>query len=136
MTAIGASAILELAFQPSAIGFGSRRLTPKRLTPEFPGYAPVTFHLKLFMQIFHITMVGSSASNQDTATRTTKSRSHRDVFSLAASLGYTPKAVAALRLKVADTDFTAKLEARRHSAGVTQAEVARRTGFRSRPFPA
>ena len=73
-------------------------------------------------------MVGSGASNQDMATRTIKSRTHRDVFSLAASLGYTPKAVAALRQKAADTDFTAKLEVRRHSAGLTQAEVARRMG--------
>ena len=80
------------------------------------------------MQILHIAMVGSSASNQDMATRTIKSRTHRDVFSLAASLGYTPKAVAALRQKVADKDFTARLEVRRHLAGLTQAEVARRRG--------
>jgi transcriptional regulator with XRE-family HTH domain len=33
-----------------------------------------------------------------------------------------------LRQKVADTDFTAQLEARRQSAGLTQAEVARRMG--------
>ena len=69
------------------------------------------------MQILHIAMHGSSGSNQDMATRTTKSRQHRDVFTLAASLGYTPKAVAGLRQKVADTDFTAQLEARRQSAG-------------------
>jgi DNA-binding XRE family transcriptional regulator len=80
------------------------------------------------MQILHIAMYGSSGSNQDMATRTTKSRQHRDVFTLAASLGYTPKAVAGLRQKVADTDFTAQLEARRQSAGLTQAEVARRMG--------
>jgi DNA-binding XRE family transcriptional regulator len=80
------------------------------------------------MQILHIAMDGSSGSNQDMATRTTKSRQHRDVFTLAASLGYAPKAVAGLRQKVADTDFTAQLEARRQSAGLTQAEVARRMG--------
>ena len=80
------------------------------------------------MQILHIAMVGSGASNQDMATRTIKSRTHRDVFSLAARHGYTPKAVAALRQKVADTDFTARLEVRRHLAGLTQAEVARRMG--------
>ena len=62
------------------------------------------------------------------ATRTTKSRPHRDVFTLAASLGYAPKAVAALRQDVAATDFTAMLEARRQAAGLTQAEVARRMG--------
>jgi DNA-binding XRE family transcriptional regulator len=83
---------------------------------------------KVNMQILHIATIGLSGSNQDMATRTTKSRTHRDVFSLAVSLGYTPKALAGLRQKVADTDFTAKLEARRHSAGLTQAEVARRMG--------
>jgi hypothetical protein len=87
------------------------------------------------MQILHIAMHGSSSSNQVMAMRTTKSRTHRDVFTLAASLGYTPKAVAGLRQKVADTDFTAQLEARRQSAGLTQAEVARpparRTGLLS-----
>jgi transcriptional regulator with XRE-family HTH domain len=36
--------------------------------------------------------------------------------------------VAALQQKVADTDFTAMLEARRQAAGLTQAEVARRMG--------
>jgi DNA-binding XRE family transcriptional regulator len=80
------------------------------------------------MQILHIAMHGSSSSNQVMAMRTTKFRTHRDVFTLAASLGYTPKAVAGLRQKVADTDFTAQLEARRQSAGLTQAEVARRMG--------
>jgi len=83
---------------------------------------------KVNMQILHIATIGSSGSNQDMATRTTNSRTHRDVFSLAASLGYAPKAVAALRQKVADTDFTAMLEARRQAAGLTQAEVARRMG--------
>ena len=80
------------------------------------------------MQILHIATIGLSGSDQDMATRTTKSRKHRDVFTLAASLGYAPKAVAALRQKVADTDFTAMLEARRQAAGLTQAEVARRMG--------
>ena len=60
--------------------------------------------------------------------RTTKSRTHRDVFTLAASLGYTPKAVAGLRQKGADTQVPAQLEARRQSAGLTHAEVARRMG--------
>ena len=83
---------------------------------------------KVNMQILHIATIGLSGSNQDMATRTTKSRTHRDVFTLAASLGYAPKAVAALRQKVADTDFTAMLEARRQAAGLTQAEVARRMG--------
>jgi len=81
---------------------------------------------KVNMQILHIATIGFSGSNQDMATRTTKSRTHRDVFTLAASLGYAPKAVASLRQKVADTDFTAMLEARRQAAGLTQAEVARR----------
>jgi DNA-binding XRE family transcriptional regulator len=80
------------------------------------------------MQILHIATIGLSGSNQDMATRTTKSRTHRDVFTLAVSLGYAPKAVASLRQKVADTDFTAMLEARRQAAGLTQAEVARRMG--------
>ena len=80
------------------------------------------------MQILHIALAGLSVSNQEMAAHTTKSRPHRDVFSLAASLGYTPKAVAALRQKVAETDFTARLEARRHLAGLTQVEVARRMG--------
>ncbi len=80
------------------------------------------------MQILHIAMPGSGGSNQVMAMRTTKSRPHRDVFTLAASLGYTPKEVAGLRQKVADTDFAARLEARRQSAGLTQAEVARRMG--------
>lgn len=83
---------------------------------------------KVNMQILHIATIGFSGSNQDMATRTTKSRTHRDVFSLAASLGYAPKAVASLRQKVADTDFTAMLEARRQAAGLTQVEVARRMG--------
>ena len=83
---------------------------------------------KVNMQILHIATIGFSGSNQDMATRTTKSRTHRDVFTLAASLGYAPKAVAALQQKVADTDFTAMLEARRQAAGLTQAEVARRMG--------
>jgi len=83
---------------------------------------------KVNMQILHIATIGLSGSNQDMATRTTKSRTHRDVFTLAASLGYAPKAVAALQQKVADTDFTAMLEARRQAAGLTQAEVARRMG--------
>ena len=83
---------------------------------------------KVNMQILHIATTGLSGSNQDMATRTTKSRTHRDVFTLAASLGYAPKAVAALQQKVADTDFTAMLEARRQAAGLTQAEVARRMG--------
>ena len=81
---------------------------------------------KVNMQILHIATIGFSGSNQDMATRTTKSRTYRDVFTLAASLGYAPKAVASLRQKVADTDFTAMLEARRQAAGLTQAEVARR----------
>jgi DNA-binding transcriptional regulator YiaG len=80
------------------------------------------------MQILHIATIGLGGSNQDMATRTTKSRTHRDVFTLAASLGYAPKAVASLQQKVADTDFTAMLEARRQAAGLTQAEVARRMG--------
>ena len=83
---------------------------------------------KANMQMLHIAMIGLSGSNQDMATRTTKSRTHRDVFTLAASLGYAPKAVASLRQKVADTDFTAMLEARRQAAGLTQVEVARRMG--------
>ena len=83
---------------------------------------------KVNMQILHIATIGFSGSNQDMATRTTKSRTHRDVFTLAASLGYAPKAVASLQQKVADTDFTAMLEARRQAAGLTQAEVARRMG--------
>jgi len=83
---------------------------------------------KANMQMLHIAMIGLSGSNHDMATRTTKSRTHRDVFTLAASLGYAPKAAAALRQKVADTDFTAMLEARRQAAGLTQAEVARRMG--------
>ena len=83
---------------------------------------------KVNMQILHIATIGFSGSNQDMATRTTKSRTYRDVFTLAASLGYAPKAVASLRQKVADTDFTAMLEARRQAAGLTQAEVARRMG--------
>ena len=83
---------------------------------------------KVNMHILHIATTGLSGSNQDMATRTTKSRTHRDVFTLAASLGYAPKAVAALQQKVADTDFTAMLEARRQAAGLTQAEVARRMG--------
>lgn len=83
---------------------------------------------KVNMQILHIATIGFSGSNQDMATRTTKSRTHRNVFTLAASLGYAPKAVAALQQKVADTDFTAMLEARRQAAGLTQAEVARRMG--------
>ncbi len=128
MTAIGASAIQASVFQPSAIGFGFLRLTPERPESERPAPVPVTSHPKHFMQILHIATTGLSGSNQVMATRTTKSRTHRDVFTLAARLGYAPKAVAALQQKVADTDFTAMLEARRQAAGLTQAEVARRMG--------
>ncbi len=112
----------------SGIGFGFLRLTPERPESERPSPVPVTSHPKHFMQILHIATIGFSGSNRDIATRTTKSRTHRDVFTLAASLGYAPKAVASLRQKVADTDFTAMLEARRQAAGLTQAEVARRMG--------
>jgi DNA-binding XRE family transcriptional regulator len=60
------------------------------------------------------------------AVKTTKSKAHRNVFSLAASLGYAPKDLAELRAKADGTDLTAMLEARRQAAGLTQAEVARR----------
>ena len=73
-------------------------------------------------------MHGWSGSNQVMATRTTRSKVHRDVFTLAASLGRGPKEVARLRLKAAETDLTAMLEARRQAAGLTQVEVARRMG--------
>ena len=53
---------------------------------------------------------------------------YRDVFALAADLGYSPKSVAGLRRKAAETDFTAMLEARRQAAGLTQSEVAKRMG--------
>ena len=60
--------------------------------------------------------------------KTTKTKAHRDVFSLAARLGYAPKDLAKLRAKAAETDLTALLEARRQAAGLTQAEVALRMG--------
>ena len=60
--------------------------------------------------------------------KTIKAKAHRDVFSLAASLGYAPKALAKLRTKADETDLTAMLEAHRQAAGLTQAEVARRMG--------
>ena len=44
MTATGASAIQELALQPSAIGFGFPRLVPERPEPELPAPVPVTSH--------------------------------------------------------------------------------------------
>jgi len=62
------------------------------------------------------------------AMKTVKAKAHRDVFSLATSLGYAPKALAKLRAKADETDLTAMLEARRQAAGLTQAEVARRMG--------
>ena len=57
-----------------------------------------------------------------------KARTYRDVFALAVDLGYSPKSVAGLRRKAAETDFTAMLEARRQAAGLTQSEVAKRMG--------
>ena len=57
-----------------------------------------------------------------------KARTYRDVFALAVDLGYSPKSVAGLRRKAAETDFTAILEARRQAAGLTQSEVAKRMG--------
>jgi len=47
VTATGASAIQESAFQPSAIGSWFRRLTPERPEPELPTAAAVTRHPKL-----------------------------------------------------------------------------------------
>ena len=47
MTATGASAIQESAFQPSAIGSWFRRLIPERLAPELPEAVAVTRHPKL-----------------------------------------------------------------------------------------
>jgi DNA-binding transcriptional regulator YiaG len=67
-------------------------------------------------------------NNREMAMKTTKAKAHRDVFSLAASLGYAPKDLAKLRAKADETDLTAMLEARRQAAGLTQAEVARRMG--------
>jgi DNA-binding XRE family transcriptional regulator len=58
-----------------------------------------------------------------------KVRTYHDVFALAADLGYSPKSVAGLRRKAAETDFTAMLEARRQAAGLTQSEVAKRMGI-------
>jgi DNA-binding transcriptional regulator YiaG len=80
------------------------------------------------MQILHIATDGSNGSNREMAMKTTKSKAHRDVFSLAASLGYGPKDLAKLHRKADDTDLTSMLEARRQAAGLTQAEVARRMG--------
>ena len=60
--------------------------------------------------------------------KTIRSKAHRDVFSIATSLGYAPKGLAKLRAKAEETDLTAMLEARRQTAGLTQAEVARRMG--------
>lgn len=66
--------------------------------------------------------------HQEMAPSAIKAKSHRDVFSLAAALGYAPREVRRLRARVADTELTAMLEARRQAAGLTQAEVARRMG--------
>jgi hypothetical protein len=46
VTATGASAIQELAYQPSAIGSWFLRLTPERLAPELPEPVAVTRHPK------------------------------------------------------------------------------------------
>ena len=80
------------------------------------------------MQILHIAKDGWKGSNREMAMKAIKAKAHRDVFSLAASLGYAPKALAQLRAKADETDLTAMLEARRQAAGLTQAEVARRMG--------
>lgn len=80
------------------------------------------------MQILHIATDGWNGSNPEMAMKSIRTKSHRDVFSLAASLGYASKALAKLRTKADETDLTAMLEARRQAAGLTQAEVARRMG--------
>jgi hypothetical protein len=46
VTATGASAILESAYQPSAIGSWFLRLIPERLAPELPEPVAVTRHPK------------------------------------------------------------------------------------------
>jgi len=47
VTATGASAIQESAFQPTAIGSWFLWLIPERLAPELPAAAAVTRHPKL-----------------------------------------------------------------------------------------
>ena len=47
MTATGASAIQESAFQPSAIGFWFQPLIPERLAPELTEPVAITRHPKL-----------------------------------------------------------------------------------------
>jgi hypothetical protein len=46
VTATGASAIQESAYQPSAIGSRILRLIPERLEPELPEPVAVTRHPK------------------------------------------------------------------------------------------
>jgi DNA-binding XRE family transcriptional regulator len=80
------------------------------------------------MQILHIATIGRWALSPVMRIKHSKVRTYRDVFALAADLGYSTKSVAGLRQKAAETDFTAMLEARRQAAGLTQSEVAKRMG--------
>jgi DNA-binding XRE family transcriptional regulator len=97
------------------------------IRPDESGYSALAIS-GANMQILHIATDGWKGSNREMAMKAIKAKAHRDVFSLAASLGYAPKALAQLRAKADETDLTAMLEARRQAAGLTQAEVARRMG--------